>query len=280
VQLTILFWNLRRSLMAQAVGALVREYSVDIVGLAEGGGSADRVLGALNCGAPSAYLRAQSFCDRVTLYTRLQSDALVLRRADPWYSIQELTQPGWPSLLLVFAHLPSRTWRTADDGLLNAVAFAEAIRKAEEDAGHSRTLVIGDLNMDPFETGMTRPEALNAAMTRQIALRGGRGVGGVRYPYFYNPMWSHWGDVPMLPPATYYYDADTRGTYWHMFDQVLLRPGMLDLFGDTSVEIPIRAGAVELLSPAGTPHVQACSDHLPVLLTLSAASQRGDKGGQ
>jgi hypothetical protein len=72
--------------------------------------------------------------------------------------------------------------------------FGAVVRDVEKRVGHDRTIVVGDLNMNPFDAGIVGAEGLNAVMTKQIASQGGRKVDAVRYPFFYNPMWSHFGD--------------------------------------------------------------------------------------
>ena len=59
------------------------------------------------------------------------------------------------------------------------------------------------------------------------------------YPYFYNPMWNLYGDEPRSSaPATYYYrGSDPHELYWHMLDQVLIRPSLLNRFDFSNLEI-------------------------------------------
>ena len=90
-------------------------------------------------------------------------------------------------------------------------------------------------------------------MTRQLAGRKERVVQGTAYRFFYNPMWGLFGDRTVGPPGTYYHRAATVGAlFWHMFDQVLLRPVLMDLLHDLA--ILDRIGGESLLTqPAGLP---------------------------
>lgn len=79
---------------------------------------------------------------------------------------------------------------------------------------------------------------------------------------FYNPMWSRLGDESAGPPGTYFYDggSGTEKYFWHTFDQVLLRPGLLQAY---------ETGHLEILTGIGTfPLDGGPSDHSPVLLRL------------
>jgi len=143
------------------------------------------------------------------------------------------------------------------------------VLEAEKKAGHFRTVVIGDLNMNPFEDGMVGSEGLHAVMVRAIANRRDRIVAGERRPFFYNPMWSYFGDDSEGPPGTYYRSfAKPINYHWNMFDQVLLRPDLLEAYDRGDVRILTRAGDTSLLTAAGTP-LKSISDHLPILARVA-----------
>ncbi len=50
-----------------------------------------------------------------------------------------------------------------------------------------------------------------------------------------------------------------------MFDQVLMRPDLIDRFDTDTLKIIDRVGNISLLSGQGTPNKQIGSDHLPLL---------------
>ena len=88
-------------------------------------------------------------------------------------------------------HGPSKASGWEEDSLaMQATEFADDIAHVEENAGHQRTILVGDFNMNPFETGMVAARGLHGVMSRHIAQRGSRTVQGRSYPFFYNPMWS------------------------------------------------------------------------------------------
>ncbi|OQY55736.1 MAG: hypothetical protein B6245_19395 [Desulfobacteraceae bacterium 4572_88] len=84
----------------------------------------------------------------------------------------------------------------------------------EKEIGHSGTVFIGDLNMNPFEEGMVNANGLNGVMARGIAERKTRTVLEERYPFFYNPMWSFLGDASPGPPGTYCYSGSERTAFF------------------------------------------------------------------
>jgi hypothetical protein len=124
--------------------------------------------------------------------------------------------------------------------------------------------------MNPFESGLVSANGLNAVMDRSVAARGERTVQGTVHPFFYNPMWSRFGDGSPGPSGTYYRDSGEHVTFfWNMFDQVLLRPELLARFRSEDLEILDSDGDASLLTPKGRPSRTKASDHLPVLFRLS-----------
>ena len=106
-------------------------------------------------------------------------------------------------------------------------------------------------------------------MVRSQALRESRTVQGREYPFLFNPMWGHFGELDQKPPGTYYYDSKQHvNYYWNMFDQVLIRPSLLNMFSRDGVEIMTHAGPYPLLASNGLPNRAVGSDHLPLLFRL------------
>jgi len=56
--------------------------------------------------------------------------------------------------------------------------------------------------------------------------------------------------------------------FWHMFDQVLIRPALLNYFDNRNLQILRTAGEVSLVTKNGLPD-KSKSDHLPLLFKLN-----------
>ncbi len=133
---------------------------------------------------------------------------------------------------------------------------------------HRRTILVGDLNMNPFDAGVVGAQALHAVMTRQLARREEREVMGRAYRFFYNPMWGHFGDRTSGPAGTYYHHASNPGNlFWNMYDQVLLRPDLMDQL--IELQILISDGQDDLVTKGGLPKKTDGSDHLPILFRMN-----------
>lgn len=177
--------------------------------------------------------------------------------------------PLGSEFLVVAVHLPSKLHKKTEDQVLAATRLARQIQDAEERVGHTRTVLIGDLNMNPFEVGMVGSEGLHAVSDRRVVEAVERVVQEERRMFFYNPMWGALGDADNTPPGTYFYNSGTEvNFFWNAFDQVLIRPSLLPFFRRVTVIQAING--MSLLTDSGRPNQAAHSDHLPILADLSA----------
>ena len=266
---TFLFWNISRKPLHSLVANLVHGHDVDVLILAECHVPAPTMLNALNQPNRPRFRRVQSQCAKLTVYSRLTEQMITPLHETARTTIMRLALPGRAEVLLAAAHLPSKLHWGAGSQALESARFAERVRAVEARAGHSRTVVVGDLNMNPFELGLVGASALNAVMTREIASRGARTVQGQQYPFFYNPMWGRFGDITDGPPGTYYYaSSEHETTFWNIFDQVLIRPALMHAFQSESLQVLQGDGETHFLDERGLPDSSTASDHLPVLFQL------------
>lgn len=125
--------------------------------------------------------------------------------------------------------------------------------------------------MNPFEAGIVGAIGLHAVMSQSIARKGSRKIQGTDYPFFYNPMWGHFGDRNAGPDGTYYYQrAEQVNYFWNIFDQVLIRPELIDVFAKDELQILDHDGVESLVTPQNIPDSVNSSDHLPILFRLTS----------
>lgn len=194
------------------------------------------------------------------------------------YDIWHLQLPLQETMLLAVVHgLDKRNNSTAKQELFLG-QVATAIAHFEKQLGIDRSVVVGDLNANPFESPVASMLGMNAVLSRAIASGEARRMQDRQTDFFYNPMWNLLGDEPRdAPPATYYYrGSDPHELYWHMLDQVLLRPSLLDRFDATTLEIVTEVQGEPLVGRGGLPNRSRFSDHLPVVfeIDLSIGSRR------
>jgi hypothetical protein len=190
-------------------------------------------------------------------------------------SIRNLRPPNSVEVLIVAAHLPSKLHSDDQDQSYRIRQLREDLEAAEGQVGHRNSLVIGDLNVNPFEDAMVAADGLHGVMDKRVAQRLPRSVNGRSCDFFYNPMWSRLGDESKGPSGTFFYARGCLVSYfWNTFDQVLLRPSLLPYYDEESLTIPSHVDGREILTPdlAG----QSSPDHLPVVIKLSIERQKGN----
>jgi endonuclease/exonuclease/phosphatase family metal-dependent hydrolase len=263
-----LFWNLNKREIPGFVSTLAREKDVDVLILAECVMRPERVLEELNAKA-SDYQYAWGVSDHLIFFTRFHSHLLRPLFESSRVSIRRLSLPGRESILVAAAHLPSKLGFSDESQVFESVQLARAICEVEAGEGHHRTILLGDLNMNPFEAGMVGARGgLHAVPSRSIASRDTRTVQREKYKFFYNPMWNYLGDRGDTGGTFYYENAEPVCYFWNMYDQVLLRPDLLEGFRPEQVRILSEIRGVSLLQN-GRPDKQMASDHLPVMLELN-----------
>ncbi len=268
--MTFLFWNIRKKPIFKLVRALASEHRADIVALVEcPKGERDDLLSELNADASREFLAFEQRDSDIQLFSCLGPQSVVERFTDHLGNllVRELRPAGSPPILLVLLHFPSRVnWERADQ-TMEATAVARDIALVESDLGHSRTVLVGDLNMNPFDDAVVGSHGFHAVMTHRLAARAERQVQERRYPMFYNPMWGLFGDRTPGPSGTYYLKhSKPVNTFWNIYDQVLIRPDLVDRLLD--VRILDRVSDQSLLTRSGLPQDSVASDHLPLLFSL------------
>jgi len=268
--LRFLFWNVNGKPREAIVANLAREHDVDVIALAECVIPIGRMQTTLYDRTGNVYHYPFTECRSLVIYTRFSGEFLIPLVEHPErLSIRRICLPGRPEILFCVMHGPSKLRWSASSQAQECQPLSRRIRECEGRVGHQRSVLVGDLNMNPLEEGVVSAAGLNAVMTREIASRGQRTVLGERYPFFYNPMWGRFGDTTEGPPGTYFYDASEQVSYfWNVFDQVLVRPALLERFPADEMEILTTDGETSFLTERGRPAVSVASDHLPVVFAL------------
>jgi hypothetical protein len=268
---TFLFWNVGRKPLQSTIAHLVENHHVDILMLAESQIDESEILVMLNhMHPPEFFYSPKRIYDKVEVFTRFHSDFLSIVRESDLATIRSLSIPGKSEILLAITHFPSKLHLSTDGQAMRCVDLARDIASAEEFVQHHRTVLVGDLNMNPFENGVVAASGLRGTMSREIATHQNPGK---HNHYFYNPMWNFLGDAQSGYPGvsgTYYYknSSDPVNLFWYTFDQVLVRPDLLESFDTNFLRILVSDGMQSLLNRNGLPGGKNGSDHLPLLFRL------------
>ncbi len=268
--MTLLFWNSAKRENSSALRNLIRHHDVDILLLAECGASPETIRRSLNFEGSSLFLYFPGNCEKVQIFSRFPPGSITpVYESDRW-TVRSISPPVGRDFLLASVHFPSKREWSHDSQLLECNSLSTSLCEAEANAGHSRTILLGDLNMNPFEAGVVGSRGLHATLSRKIAEKRGRKVQGKDYPFFYNPMWGRYGDSTKGPAGSYYHRRAEHVCYfWNFFDQCLVRPDLLYAFEESRMRILTTDGMAPLVSKSkGIPDI-AISDHLPILVDLT-----------
>jgi len=273
---SFLFWNIKNNPIQSIITRLALRHEVDVIMLAECDIAPYILLSELKKHNGNVYKFIPSVgCDRIKIFARFSEEYIPVVIEEDKFAIRHLKLPDAIDILLSIVHLPSKLYGEYEDRLSISKELSAIIKEAESIIGHSRTVLIGDLNMNPFESGVVMVSGLNGTMSRSIAQERIKSVTSkitnkkTDYLFFYNPMWNFLGDYNSDPPGTYYYkkseEVDLR---WHILDQVLIRPDLLDFFDIQDLKILTSDGDTDFLSKNGIPK-KSISDHLPLFLKLN-----------
>jgi len=229
-ELTFLFWNLYKKNLVYTLKDIIEYHDIDIIILAECTFRTEELVYVLNENE-ALYFPENGLanCEKIKIITKFHPDLIVPIYEDKRFSIRKLTISNNESILIAGVHIPDKSHDDADNQLMICQRLRDSIEKMEKAHSVDKTLVIGDFNMNPFEKGLVSAIGLNAVMSERIAQTGSRTVSNNEYQYFYNPMWSLYGDIGNNVEGSYFHRKNAN-LPWNVFDQLLLRPSLIPNF--------------------------------------------------
>ena len=261
----ILFWNTHRKKLDNAICTLASDLDVNVILLVEYPSGPAGLVAALRNKVDSGFFAPLHITDKFLCVSNDISLSLNELASEPRFSMRRLFHDS-RSAILVTIHGVDPINHDIDHRNGHAQTLFGQIKHLSNHYQTQRLVVIGDFNVNPFDKCMTLPMAYNSLMTRECVKRAKRDYQFADYDFFYNPMWSLFGDLNDGPPGTYYYGS-TRGMYgWNMLDQAMLHHSLADYLD--SIRIVSSTMNLNLADSRGHPNNKVYSDHFPILLTL------------
>lgn len=262
------FWNIAKNNDPTSVKDLIESEHLDFLGLAE----SDR----LEKDDFYSYLKHSRYHylipnkSKIRVLTKISPSSIFnIVDENRLYAFQTLLEGL--KVNIIYLHLPSKNYNSNDDQLSHAFSHSSSVKGYEKQFGSEYTILIGDFNMNPFEPGMVQTTGFHSVSDISVAKKIKRVVDGNEYHYFYNPMWSYFGDKSLgKVSGSYFYHQSTPTCYfWNLFDQVLIRPKLLEILKDYDLDIITELGisGKSLITDSGTID-KNISDHLPIILKL------------
>lgn len=262
----IIFWNVNKKDLTSLVCSIAKSTESDVIVLNENEVPAGETLQALQenvsqdfyCpnSTPASESRFHCFCKDPKLdLSEIHSGSRT--------SVRKINI-GQHRILLALVHGVDMRNYDAETRQSFTQSLASDMRFVKGQQNTNKMVLLGDFNMNPYDRVMNLAAGLNAMMTKSCVEKGLRRHIGQDYDFYYNPMWSLFGDNTDGPSGTVY-DTSNQGPYgWSMLDQVLINHSVVNLFRD--VRILTEAGAQSLMDGKGHPNSSTASDHFPILV--------------
>src|SRR6185312_10521137 len=100
--------------------------------------------------------------------------------------LRRFQAPGHPEIILGAVHLVSGLRRERSERKAEATPLARAIREAQREREHARTIIVGDFNLNPFDDGMLFTDGFGTMTTKSLVKKYALSHND-RFCRFYNP---------------------------------------------------------------------------------------------
>lgn len=268
---SIILWNVHNRDLSQLVCNLAAHTEADVIVLNENSVPCTKILQELHQNVSTDFFIPRSYSEqRFHCFCRSQKLDMSEVHSGFRTSVRNL-RIGHHHILLTLVHGIDMRNYDAEHRQQFAQNLSTDLQFVKDQQGTEEIVLLGDFNMNPFDRGMTLPAGLNAMMTRECIRQGVRRHLDKDYDFYYNPMWSLFGDLTDGPAGTVY-DTSSQGPYgWNMLDQVVIHHSIVSMFN--GVKILTSAGEHSLMDAKGRPDSKNASDHFPILLNLTENKQ-------
>ncbi|WP_413299739.1 hypothetical protein AA0X95_16670 [Bacillus sp. 1P10SD] len=275
----ILFWNVEKKDLSEEIGEIANHHKADFILIGELISKDTKKYKAEL--EKSGYKLRTTSTAKVKIFDRFSSSpqkTVSIPKDDVHYSQRNritsmIYNINGHKVLLVGIHLFSKASMKRESSRLNFGGLTlDVIKYIEDQHKIDKTIIIGDFNINPFESGMIDFFGMNATMSKNIALHRERIISKQKKRFLFNPSWEVYSKVGELnkPVGTYYFEDtyDTLVPYWNLLDQVLISPNLVH--NSLSFEIVSSAGdkVPTLLNEKFLPDAEQYSDHLPILYKI------------
>lgn len=167
--------------------------------------------------------------------------------------------------IVAAAHLVDRmSSADPEPRLVDIRKMMDVIHGYENALSINKTIVMGDLNANPYDKELLLPNAFNAMLFKGLVRnKTGRTWCGDEYPFLYNPT-IHWLSEELENYGSFYYSGDCANPIWNCYDQALVSPELMDSINSYSYLKRIgNRGLIAKVRPNSN-----ISDHLPLLVDI------------
>lgn len=246
-----LFWNIKRNIsqnLNKIIKQIVVDYTIDVLIFAEfeqksidetsSKTNLTELLTELNTNTNQSFNLRFISGQKIVLLDNFQNSAFVDSKEDKRMSFCTYKINN-EKLLISAVHLEDRHTFPVDT--LNLLAMYH--RKALDDYAIindvKKVIVVGDFNLNPYESGIMGFSGFNAIFNKEEILYNtyGRKFSNETKSFYYNASWDAYklNDIN----GTYHYDSNDLplNPYWNLLDQVLFSPEIMNCYKEESFKI-------------------------------------------
>lgn len=256
----LLFWNMNKKDNADLALTFMREEEIGVAAFSEFSGtdfSAELLKG-------SGYRSiSHGGCDKVIVFARESIEVLECYEESRFTVLP--MKMGETYFIVAAAHLVDRMSSTdPEPRLVDIRKMMDIVHGYEITASISKTIVMGDLNANPYDREMLLPNAFNAMLFKGILRnKTARTWCGDEYSFLYNPT-IHWLSEESENYGSFYYSGDCISPIWNCYDQALVSPELMDSIN--SYSYLKRIGDRDLIAKVRPD--SKISDHLPLVVDI------------
>lgn len=260
------FWNIHRNNLSKEVAALAHERALDVMILAEGSQEFESATETALLGIDPSFERWKYYSPlRFSIWSRVKCRPQPLQIDNPnRMEIWALDIHSQRFLLVIYHGLDLRNHeKTETNSEIQEVA--RKMREIAAEQGIERIVIVGDMNVNPFDDGLVGFHHFHATMDKGLAAKS-RKFASTERMRFYNPMWNFLGDETAGPPGTYHRGpSGPVQLQWFMLDQVLISGPQAHWL--SGVEIVTEVNGRSLQTSLGYPN-KSISDHFPITFAI------------
>lgn len=266
IKIRYIFWNIKNKNLLAPIAQLIIENNIDIVALVEANSLDTQSL------FNELLLNGQQW---KTVQVYPMSDIKLIAKCDIHISVHQEGERYCTyklyndnnMYLLNILHLESALYLDESARSSKASSISDVLRKIEETIFKDqeyKTITVGDFNLQPYSQGVAGYYGFNATMSEHKAKKIVRRVDKQEKYFYYNPMWKLMGDKRLVQ-GTYYNSSDQQGKsiFWYTFDELLIRPYLIDKFNWDFFEIIEKTKKHSFIKNKIIDKAQY-SDHLPI----------------
>jgi len=272
-EINFLFWNTYKNPLIEEILELIHIHNINFLILLENPDNPNLIKALKNYNPDFKRFPSKIF-NKAKIFSSIKNIEINEITGHGSYGIYLLTHPLIKEHLITITHFPSKiNWSKPGDHLTLCSELKNDIEEEERNYETKHSIVVGDFNMNPFEEGLVNSGGLHNTNNKEIALTISRNIQKRQYNYFYNPMWNFFGDNSRgKVSGTHFYNTYSHTNYfWNIYDQVMIRPDLLESFEENHLDIISEIGEIELLKYVnGYSRVNKdYSDHLPLKFKLN-----------